>query len=245
MRNALNNYDSFFYKTIALSATVHLLFVFVFIYGKLLPSKTINYNPVYTVKLVSMMPQTGEAPGIPQTAGAKKAVQSVTQKPASRMVMPVEKKMSGKRAVLSALRQVSSEIKQQQLLSAIQEAAKGQGSSGTKKAESAAGSSTGIPSGAAAQQYYSLLWQKIQDAWLIPSNMADASYGYETVVSITIHKDGTVTGISVEKSSGNIYFDQTAIRAIKKAAPLPPFPPSWLQQSIDIGLKFSCKEGCK
>jgi TonB family protein len=75
--------------------------------------------------------------------------------------------------------------------------------------------------------------------------MAASSYGYETVISVTINRDGTVSDYNVEKSSGNSYFDQTAIRAIKRASPLPPFPPSWLQKSINIGIKFSCKEGCQ
>lgn len=246
MRNVLNNYDRFFYKIIACSAGAHFLFVFLLLYGKFLPSRTINYNPSYTVRLVS----TASAPGKERAAAGTRTVRQAApqhlHEPTPRMILPIEKKAPGKKALLSALRNVSREIKQQELMRAIQGASRsssGPAKGSTPSAGAAAG--TGLPSGTAAKEYYALLWQKIQNAWIIPSNMADASYGYETVVSITIHKDGAVTGISVEKSSGNIYFDQTAIRAIKRAAPLPPFPPSWLQQRIDIGLKFSCKEGCK
>ncbi len=235
-----------FYKTIAISACAHVLILVTILYGKLLPSGTREYNPVYTVKLVSTM-QQAQAEGTSIPAGStRQAVNATPQIPAQRMILPIGKKAPGRKELLSAIRHISSEVKRKELLKAINENARGQGSTIPGNNTSASASSgSGAPTGSAAEQYYAVIWHKIQSAWLIPSNMADASYGYETVVSITINKDGTVTGISVEKGSGNEYFDQTAIRAIKKASPLPPFPPSWLQKSIDIGIKFSCKEGCK
>ncbi len=248
MKNTINDYSGSFYKVIAFSAGIHLLFVFILIYSRLLPSKKIYYNPVYTVKLVSNAYPTRAK----SHTAAKKipvAVLPKTQKSAGRMTLPVENKTPGKKALLSAIKHISGELKKQELLNAIHQQAikksKASNSNNIKPAIGGTPHSAGITSGSAAQQYYSLIWQKIQSSWLVPANMADRSYGYETVVSITIHKNGTVTNLVIEKSSGNTYFDQTAIRAIKRSIPLPPFPPSWLQKSIDIGIKFSCKEGCK
>ena len=45
----------------------------------------------------------------------------------------------------------------------------------------------------------------------------------EVVLSITIKADGTITALSFEKKSGNIYLDDSAFRAVKKSSPLPPF----------------------
>ncbi len=248
MKNDLINRGSFFYKTVLFSAGIHLLFLFVLMYGNLLPSRSIDYNPVYTVNLVSSLPENN---GGEQAVKAVNAIQPVhiePPKPVQQMILPIEQKAPSKNELISAIRHINSELKQQQLLNAIQEAVKGASTSTTttsKQATGGSGGGNGLPSGRAAEEYYSIIWQRIHDAWLVPSSMAASSYGYETVVTVIIKKDGTITDLNVEKSSGNIYFDQTAIRAIKRASPLPPFPPSWLQKDINIGIKFSCKEGCK
>jgi TonB family protein len=250
MKNDPVNRPSPFYKAIVFSAGMHLLFLSFLLYGNLLPSKSISYNPIYTVNLVSQAPVSS---GSEHAVEAEKAPSSPahTKVPLPKqMILPIEQKAPSKSELLSAIKHINSELKKQQMLHAIQEAVKGSNSSapaGTnaKQASGGQGSGSGLPSGPAAEEYYASLWQKIHDAWLVPSSMAASSYGYETIIAITIHKDGTITDMSVEKSSGNIYFDQTAIRAIKKASPLPPFPPSWLQNNMDIGIKFSCKEGCK
>ncbi len=248
MKNDLINHGNFFYKTVVFSAGIHLLFLFVLMYGNLLPSRSIDYNPVYTVNLVSSVPETNSGEHAVKAEKAPQPVHIEPPQPAQRMILPIEQKTPSKNELISAIKHINSELKQQQLLTAIQEAVKGSNTSPTTNAKQitgGSGGSSGLPSGRAAEEYYSILWQRIHDAWLIPSSMAASSYGYETVVTLTIEKDGTITDLDIEKSSGNIYFDQTAIRAIKRASPLPPFPPSWLQKDINIGIKFSCKEGCK
>ncbi len=246
-----------FYKVVAVSACAHVLFIAVILYGNVLSSRTINYNPVYTVRLVSALPSPAETktPALAErTAPGAPSVMPVS-KPVERMVLPIKKAAPYKNEMMSAIRHVESELKRQQLVHAIHGVIRGElrgtarsgahpvskGSAGQRATEGA----TGAPAGPAAQEYYALIWQKIKSEWVIPPNMADTSYGDETVVDIALNRDGTISSISIEKSSGNVYFDQTAIRAIKKASPLPPFPPSWLQRSMDMGIKFSCKEGCK
>ncbi len=251
MKDEFIHQHSLFYKTAAFSAGVHVLIIVVLLFGSLIPSRSINYNPVYTVSLVTS-PGPSEEQGRAAEAvrpAPRPRVQQEQQRPAAprpapRMILPIESKAPPQHELLSAIRHINREVRQQQMLTAIEQAIKGEI---TSPGSSAAAGSTGngMPSGPAAQQYYALVWQRIRDAWLVPPSMAASSYGYETVITITLQRDGTITDMSVEKSSGNIYFDQTAIRAIKKASPLAPFPPSWLQKSIDIGIKFSCKEGCK
>ncbi|MGB9735845.1 MAG: energy transducer TonB [bacterium] len=255
MNSILNNYGSLFRKTIVFSAIVHLLFLFVLMYGNLIPSSSINYTPVYTVKLVSTSALNSNQAS--SEAENKKTLPSNTQTPAveqkavehpRQMILPIEKKPVSKKELLSAINAVNNELRKQQLLNAIKQAVKNANSSNNStngQGGAVASGNTGLPSGSIADEYYSVIWQKIHDAWLVPSSMAASSYGYETIVSITINRDGSISNLSVEKSSGNVYFDQTAIRAIKRASPLPPFPPSWLQKSINIGIKFSCKEGCQ
>ncbi len=245
-----NNYESFFYKAVAVSISAHLIFLFVISYGALLPSKEINYQPFYAVKLVSVEES--------RNTSAQENVPAVTQNnvvppkkiSAKEMILPIEKKHApSQKDLLSAINKINSELQREKLLNVLKDY------NGNKKEEQKGGKSSslspnsakgsGVPSGSVAEQYYSLVWDKIQNAWILPSGMAALSYGLETIVSITINKDGKVSNIKIEKSSGNSYFDQTAIRAINKVNPLPQLPPSWLQNSINIGIKFSCKEGCQ
>ncbi len=248
MKNDFIHQGISFYRIIAFSAGIHLLFLFALMYGHLLPSRSIDYTPVYKVNLVSSASEAGGKPRAVEAVKTPPQIHAAVPKPAPRMILPIEKKAPSTSELLSAIKHVNSELKRQQMLQAIQDALKGENAPAATRSESSAGnqgSGKGMPSGHAADEYYSLIWQRIHDAWLVPSSMATASYGYETVVTITIQSNGNITDLEVEKSSGNIYFDQTALRAIKRASPLPPFPPSWLQKNINIGIKFSCKEGCK
>jgi colicin import membrane protein len=44
--------------------------------------------------------------------------------------------------------------------------------------------------------------------------------------------------INFEKRSGNHYLDDSAMRAIKKANPLPPLPDVFRDEYLEIGIRF-------
>ena len=61
---------------------------------------------------------------------------------------------------------------------------------------------------------------KVRQNWnKPPGSMA----GLETVISVKVQRTGEVVAVKVVKSSGNVYFDQSAENAVYKASPLP-FP---------------------
>jgi colicin import membrane protein len=91
----------------------------------------------------------------------------------------------------------------------------------------------GIPShvsSADSGSYYGLITKKIWSEWIPPDY--DAS-GLEVIISIKIGKDGKVIEHEVEKSSGNIFFDRAASKAIIKASPLPTPP-----VEMEVGVRF-------
>jgi TonB family protein len=88
-------------------------------------------------------------------------------------------------------------------------------------------------------QYYGLIWAKIKEAWTIPKNLLEERVDLETVIVVIIGKDGKVKRYWFEKKSGNDLYDQTAIRAIKKAEPLPPIPNELSEESLEVGIRFS------
>jgi len=54
--------------------------------------------------------------------------------------------------------------------------------------------------------------------------------------------NGTLNEAGFEKPSGNRFFDESALKAIKKAAPFPPLP-DWVREgSIEVGIRFHSLE---
>ena len=45
--------------------------------------------------------------------------------------------------------------------------------------------------------------------------------------------------LAIDKSSGNPYYDQQALRAISEATPFPPLPPEWSKPTLSIQLGFN------
>jgi TonB family protein len=62
------------------------------------------------------------------------------------------------------------------------------------------------------------------------------------VIDAKILRNGNVDDIGFEKRSGNRYFDESAIKAIRKASPFPPLP-EWIKDNyIEVGVRFHSSE---
>jgi len=84
--------------------------------------------------------------------------------------------------------------------------------------------------------YYDTLWNMIKDSWVLPGQ-ADFS-GMITVASVIIGSDGKLLDLSIEKGSGNGFFDASTLRAIRKSAPFPPLPVGY-EGGLEIGFRFA------
>ena len=87
--------------------------------------------------------------------------------------------------------------------------------------------------------YYNLLWQRIRSVWVLPEEVLGGKKNLEAIITIRIAKDGQIEDIQFEKKSGNPYLDESALRAIKKANPLPPLPPGMQGDKFDVGVRFT------
>ena len=89
--------------------------------------------------------------------------------------------------------------------------------------------------------YYAAIWSKIKGQWSLPRDILSKE-NIETVIQARILRNGAISDIIFEKRSGNRYFDDSAMKAIKKASPLPPLP-EWIRDnSIEIGIRFHSSE---
>jgi colicin import membrane protein len=87
------------------------------------------------------------------------------------------------------------------------------------------------------QLYYALIWSRIKSQWALPQSILRGETR-ETIINVQILRNGMIADINFEKRSGNSYFDESALKAIKKASPLPALP-DWIRDSsIEVGIRF-------
>jgi len=106
------------------------------------------------------------------------------------------------------------------------------------------GQRTGSPQGAAAMTlnasdfpfawYLAAVQRKITERW-----DQWAQPGRQPVAVFSISRDGRVSNVAIEKTSGNSYYDQKALRAINEAVPFPPLPAEWPKPELTIQLGFN------
>jgi TonB family protein len=74
--------------------------------------------------------------------------------------------------------------------------------------------------------YYATVQDKIKKAWNFTSGSSDLT----AVVDYAIGPDGTLTGVKIAKSSNDATFDDSVLRAIRRAAPFAPPPEKYREQ---------------
>ncbi|MBK8274958.1 MAG: tol-pal system protein YbgF [Nitrospira sp.] len=89
----------------------------------------------------------------------------------------------------------------------------------------------------ASNEYLALVRLRISNAWSAPP-LDGAEAAYVVIVQFRLHRDGTVTGVSVEQSSGSEYHDLAGKRAVLSANPLPAFPPDITTSYLDVKYAF-------
>lgn len=78
--------------------------------------------------------------------------------------------------------------------------------------------------------YYGKITDEIRGEWVYPDM---GKKNLEAIVSVLIRRDGSITVQGVEKSSGDLFFDRSALKAVTKASPVSPPP-----YEMEIGIRF-------
>ncbi|MCC6140222.1 MAG: TonB family protein [Nitrospira sp.] len=89
--------------------------------------------------------------------------------------------------------------------------------------------------------YLAQVRRKISSMWSAPPVDVTAQ-AYSVVVKFRLHRDGSVSGVAVEQSSGNEYFDLAGKRAVVTANPLPIFPADLTESYFDAHFTFTVGE---
>ena len=75
---------------------------------------------------------------------------------------------------------------------------------------------------------------KVTEKWV-----GKALPGHQPVAVFEISREGQVSRLAIERSSGNSYYDQAALRAITEANPFPPLPAEFPGQTLRVHLGFN------
>ncbi|HYN19890.1 MAG TPA: TonB family protein, partial [Thermoanaerobaculia bacterium] len=80
--------------------------------------------------------------------------------------------------------------------------------------------------------YLDRLLSLIDAQWLRPP----MGSGVKAVISFNINRDGSMSELRVEQSSGYNSFDLAALRAVQNAAPFPPLPRAYKHDDLGVHL---------
>lgn len=251
--------------TIFLSLLLHAaLFALLFL-SPSFPSPKLTFGPVYSVSLVDAPGgaiangnaySTGNVPAAEKELKNVKRVETAVKKNSAALpavpIARIENRGRDERALEKAIENIRKKAavggetqRSPEQTASPNRPANTAAAGSAEKAKNATGEGGGLTASsggdaggdARVNTYYRVIWLRIKGQWALPVGMIPKN-ALESVVSITILRNGAITDVRFEKSSGNRYFDESAMKAIQKANPLPPLP-DWLSgNSLNIGIRF-------
>lgn len=86
--------------------------------------------------------------------------------------------------------------------------------------------------------YLNIITERVSVNWFTSLVDPGVSGSYQTVIYFRIQKNGQITNLEVEQSSGLTPLDLSALRAVRASAPFPPLPKDYQEAYLAIHLIF-------
>ena len=237
-----------------ISLLLHVAILSLLFFTPSFPAPKMTFGPAYTVSLVSLPRNALEQRS---TSAAAKELMAVDRRPETVMKKHVEPATPAVPIrTIETRKKREREPDLEKAMEEIRKKAAGTGATGQSQAKAVAGQAEKTdkteraagPAGPAGQPgdaemdaqmraYYAMIWSRIKSKWALPQGILPSEV-LEAVIDVTILRNGAVTDVNFEKRSGNSYFDESAMKAIRKASPLPPLP-AWVRDSsLEVGIRF-------
>lgn len=119
---------------------------------------------------------------------------------------------------------------------------------GSPGGPSAGGTATGVGGTSFGEGDFRYAWYQnrieamLQSAWH-SKPISSSTEVQTTIVSFTIHRDGSVHDIQISRPSENSALDLSVIRAVYDANPLPELPRAWSGVSVHVSMEFRLNPG--
>jgi colicin import membrane protein len=238
-------------RMIFISLLCHVVILFLLFFSPSFPSPKLTFGPVYNVALVSLprnvLDQKSASAVAKELITANRPETVLKKQLALSSEIPI-RSLEPRKTQDPTLDRVMEEIRKK----AASTGASKQPQPKAVSEKAATAEKTEPPAGSVSQpgtaemdaqmrDYYAMLWSRIKGKWTLPQSLLPGDV-LETVIDVTILRNGAVTQINFEKRSGNTYFDESTIKAIRKASPMPPLP-TWIRESsLGIGIRFHSSE---
>lgn len=88
--------------------------------------------------------------------------------------------------------------------------------------------------------YLGAIERKVSSNWFSAS--VEHGKNLSCTVFFRLNRSGRISGLRLQKGSGDSYFDRAALRAIKSSVPFPPLPGAFDEPSLGIHFRFAQKD---
>jgi TonB family protein len=90
--------------------------------------------------------------------------------------------------------------------------------------------------------YLATIRNKIGSRWVPPQGVDARNRPIKTILYFRVLRNGQIDKASIETSSGYAFFDQTAMRALLAATPLPPLPAGFTDNYLGVHFGFEFQQ---
>ena len=221
------------------SLVCHLIVVTIILISVPTTSRRLTFGPIYSVQLVGseVIATSGATSGtssMQEMLQTVKAPSAVILKNKLTGITPttVRTQDTDRFNIEKALNNIrqSQQNRQNTQADAVGQAA---GTTGTAISDAAINAQT--------NEYISAVWSRVKQNWTMPQSLMP-NRNITTIIGVKIARNVMLEYAGFEQRSGNSYFDDSALRAVKKSSPFPPLP-AWVRDnSIEIGIRFHSAE---
>lgn len=217
---------------IVFSFLLHALILSILFFSPSWPTPKWTFGPVYTVDLVSpplnsIRLKSSSAIGDEMKSSKEHSI--VMKKRVDKISsIPIKEIITRKKEVSGSVDEAIEGIKKKFLLP-------------SEETSRSATSQGNVELSMKMKVYYSIIWSRIKEQWVLPKGIL-TDENLEAIIDAKILRNGKLTDWNFEKKSGNKYFDESVVKAIKKASPFPPLP-EWFDDSmVELGIRFHSSE---
>jgi colicin import membrane protein len=232
LSNGYRGNNGNFHNMIFLSLAIHLVVITIILVSIPNASRHLTFGTAYSVQLVGseVILPAHDSSGLKDILQSNEAINSIIikRKITSIASTPVKKQEINKLNIEKAV----SAIRQKEHVQAKNtEVASTSG--GTSKIDDEINAQTNA--------YIGAVWSRVKQNWTMPQALMPEK-DITTIIDVRIARSGALINADFEKHSGNRYFDDSALRAVKKSSPFPPLPNWIMDNNIEIGIRFHSTE---
>ena len=230
--NGYRGNDGNFHNMIFLSLAIHLIVISVILISIPTTSRHLTFGTAYSVQLVGseVILPVHDSSGLKDILQPNEAINPIIikQKITSAASTPARNQETNKLNIEKAVNALRQKERIKSNPTAVASSA-----NMVKISESEVNAQT--------KEYIGAVWSRVKKNWTMPQALMPKE-NIETIIDVKISRNGALDYMGFEKRSGNRYFDDSALRAVKKSSPFPPLPYWIMDKSIEIGIRFHSEE---